>query len=513
MRKKYIFSLMNIYLVVGGCVNGTHPPIVSISSIETIPISRPDDTIKKTHDVNIKTAEYIHIKGADVIDKSVLTPTPRAIKYDNINAKPEVDIPITPQLNIREDLVETINIPSTSVIPIKEYRRDTYLPQPADTVQLRDTPASENTASILSLYNIENDIVHIKEPQTNDSSLPRGGGNIISIKEASTGYVLEDAEYYKFLKIYYSDVFDNEMIILNNDDDALLISQWAERVQNVNSNFNKKRQFKKLGFDAKDIRIVGQLVTPADQTEEDNQEEELMYFKSLGFNSILVVWKGENNINRLLELTERYKNEGWIIFFTYGPEELNDTNIFIDINIYSDKMRQFMPFCDAIIPTWRKASAPHLNINGKEYFKVLVNEIYNISRKVPVLGETYVEVGSDIHFTGNSHQRLSGSVILNATDYRYHIGYLAKYFINENIKTPFIFTLMGPTPYWEWYGNITTAEIAMAYNIKKMKELNEDGHGVLVLVGGGGGTRTLKGIPVSDDLTKSKYHITGIQGE
>jgi len=255
------------------------------------------------------------------------------------------------------------------------------------------------------------------------------------------------------------------------------------------------------------LRMIGQVTTPIDAASEKNQLDELAWFKERGFNGVLLVWKGEP-INKLCLIARALKQDGWVVAVTYGPEETSDTEIYVDPAIYYDMCSMMLPYCDFVIPVWRKATTHHLKINGNIYHNILSGIIREVAPNIPIIGETYTGISKDglLEMQSSEFTGMAGTLVFNASYNNMSSDKMIELLNINKIPNPFIFCVVGPQPYWEWYPGVhISPNEAIEYNIVKGKELNSLGHGALVLAGGGGGTRKLNGVDVTDDLVNTKW--------
>ena len=306
-------------------------------------------------------------------------------------------------------------------------------------------------------------------------------------------------------KIYremYSDNLDRGLLPSSLNYDVL---DWWE------NKFNKEIFPVKspLMIDVKKLRMIGQIVTSASETEDMNQKAELDYFKSLGFNGALLVWKGENPDN-LSQIAQYMKNNGWVVAFTFGPEELQDAEVYINPILYANACAKILPYCDFVIPAWRKATGSHIDINKDKYHNILTLLIQSVTTNIPIIGETFFKITKEnmVDVGYSPYENMSGMVNFNAAYDSLYTPQVIELLKRYKIPTPYLFCVIGPVPYWDWHSSYRRSPSeALRYNIEKSKELNSLGCGAIVLAGGGGGTRTLNNIDITDDLTKTKWRF------
>jgi hypothetical protein len=309
------------------------------------------------------------------------------------------------------------------------------------------------------------------------------------------------------LREVYSGSMDKRYIMdstLTSENGFKILDWWNTKLKEDIVNISKTSI-----SNINDLRMVGQVVTPIDEASASNQIAELAWFKARGFNGALLVWKGENSTT-LASIAKKLKEDGWIVAMTYGPEETKDTEVYVDPIAYDNACIQLLPYCDFVIPTWRKATAHHIEVNAEKYHNTLSQIIRNTSINIPIIGETYVEINKNgfVELHSGESMGMSGTVVFNASYDNIMASKMIELLQRNITPFPLIFCIVGPQPYWEWYPklHISVNEV-IEYNLEKCKELNRLGQGALVLAGGGGGTRKIRGVAVTDDLTNTKWRV------
>jgi hypothetical protein len=260
--------------------------------------------------------------------------------------------------------------------------------------------------------------------------------------------------------------------------------------------------------DISNLRMIAQVVSPRTETGTENQTAELGYFKSIGFNGALLVWKGESPED-LAKIAKGLQAEGWILAWTFGPEEDNESRNYVDPDKYREACRQILPYCAFAIPAWRKATLIHGISSGDEtyankYRAILTSLIREVNPMIPVMGETTLRNVNGYKLIKSAHAGTSGNIVFEATYKEYLTEKVIKYMRQQQIAEPYLFLLIGPRCYSDTDRTYIPQD-ALAYNLATATVINQNKEAAVVMAGGGGGTRELWGAEVSDDLTKSNW--------
>lgn len=255
------------------------------------------------------------------------------------------------------------------------------------------------------------------------------------------------------------------------------------------------------------LRMIGQIVTPRTETDQENQEAELAWFRTQGFNGALLVWKGEPP-ETLARIAKQLKADGWILAWTYGPEETVKTRNYVDQDKYRAAVKLILPYCTFAIPTFRKATIIHFSTpeNANRYRGVLTGLIREVAPSIPILGETTLRDRGGYTLINSTHAGTSGNIVFEAAYKDYRIEKVLKWLQKQAQAEPYLFLVIGPKPYYDTdYQSVISRGKALNYNLKTVAVINQNKQAALMLAGGGGGTRQLWGTEVSDDLTKTTW--------
>ena len=109
-------------------------------------------------------------------------------------------------------------------------------------------------------------------------------------------------------------------------------------------------------------KLIGEVITPLDSIEEANQYRELTYFKSIGYDGVLLVWYGENP-TKLVEIAKKLASDGWMVTAAYGAGWTSSYNDFYKLTEFASGVAKS---CDGVVPLWRGVSPNHFTYKAKD---------------------------------------------------------------------------------------------------------------------------------------------------
>lgn len=288
-----------------------------------------------------------------------------------------------------------------------------------------------------------------------------------------------------------------------------ILAGWAEANKKTPATPKRivasSRTMGALPFDK--TRMVGEVTTPGNDEERKNQEEELAYFRSLGYNGALVVWNGEDS-SYLGSLTSKLRKEGWKILMAVGAPEDHFAVKVRAVGALRRAMSDVLPSCDAISMLWRGTSGDHLDAEGRMVVARVVSSMgMESSPMMPIAGDRFVRRDGSV--VTNDSPVASMSLVMNigfsctdrAAAYRGLVG------------KPSIVVIIGPTPYYR------SANPRPDLSDKDVIRINgglEDFFlgqtnviGTIMLAGDGYGDRVRDGRQFSDSLIRSHWRDSG----
>jgi hypothetical protein len=259
-------------------------------------------------------------------------------------------------------------------------------------------------------------------------------------------------------------------------------------------------------YDVSGLRLIAEIRTPWSEDEKKNQEAELSYFKSIGYNGALVVWQGENP-TELLGVVKKLRQDKWTIWITYGPEESKEDTAYVDPSEFEKMTKMMISHCDAFLPCWRKSSNPHWDSNDlTKYPRVLSGIVRNERKDIPIIGEVFIRPDKTMHVaipTGSS-----AALVLNVgfqginTDGAFNI-------VRSATDLPLICLIVGPKPYYATIGSeggpFSKEGVRQACKRLEERFVKSRFPGTVTLAGDGYGQRFYMNKLFSDSLTKTNW--------
>ena len=171
-----------------------------------------------------------------------------------------------------------------------------------------------------------------------------------------------------------------------------------------------------IPYNIKGVRMIAEMRTPSSETEKQNLFRELAYFKSIGYNAVLAVWRGEDPLE-LAALIFQVKQEfDFQVWFTFGGKERLQERVFIDPKKYRRGLTLLAEVSDGYVIGWRRTSL-HLFAPDEKWIDYSLNCVRNGNPQIPVFGEIYYGyTGTPDSFhsiTVNIPENASGVLVVN----------------------------------------------------------------------------------------------------
>jgi len=287
--------------------------------------------------------------------------------------------------------------------------------------------------------------------------------------------------------------------------DYEVLEWWNAMLENVEGETSRA---KRNMPDISDLCMIGQVVTPQTEAEQENQDAEIAWFGNHGFNGALLVWKGEPP-EKLAAIARKLHAQEWRLAWTFGPEESKEDNVYVNPLKYVEACRLILPYCSFVIPAFRKATITHFSQveDADRYRRILIDLIREAAPDIPIMGETTLRAANSYSLLSGTHAETAGTIVFEATYADYRMDKVVKYLRAQRIAEPYLFLITGTKPYYErrtlgWDCDLPSM---WRYNMATCEVINQIKKAALVLAGGGGGTRRLWEKDLSDDLTKTTW--------
>jgi hypothetical protein len=135
------------------------------------------------------------------------------------------------------------------------------------------------------------------------------------------------------------------------------------------------------------LKIIAEVSNWDNEVEKENGINELKYFKTLGYNTVLFIWKGVN-IDKTVNQIGIIKNLGYKVFFTYGNTQDIEKKVYIDPSILKQGLIIISGISDGFIVGWNRTGL-HLFTPDKKYIEFVLDCVRSGNDKIPIFGECY----------------------------------------------------------------------------------------------------------------------------
>ena len=265
---------------------------------------------------------------------NVITVKPISVETLSV-ALPEVNARKVETHAVATETVETYAVNLSRVVPLIEL----------DTL---DVPAIE----IVSVSNPGERIPRMIELQKLQKGLFRDQRNLIY--DPSVG--IDSASWTKWLRIYQSDEYKNYS------------PEYVEL--------------------KKGLRIINEVKCPENTEQFQRMSENIKYYMSRGYNSVLVTFTTGETLYRLSDTIDYLKSLGLTVIIAYaGRENLNES-LFRDPDTLAKFLRELGAKADALLLGWRRTSL-HLFLPDRQWTNFLIKNARSQNARLAVIGMTY----------------------------------------------------------------------------------------------------------------------------
>ncbi len=204
-------------------------------------------------------------------------------------------------------------------------------------------------------------------------------------KHHATGY----SRYF-----HYNNILTKNFIGLRMDEfwklspsDIASLDWWVDKLANPPA-----VDYQPLTTPLSSVRAVADLRVPMNLTEMNNQLDELAWFKTKGYNYVLVVYLGEQDLTYLANTLEVLQQNGWK--FIFSNSQLWRKSIYLDPELYRQAYGLIVPYCEFGISGWRDLSngehwMTQRNPNQLHDLQTLTSLAREVNPNLPMLGEKW----------------------------------------------------------------------------------------------------------------------------
>lgn len=228
------------------------------------------------------------------------------------------------------------------------------------------------------------------------------------------------------------------------------IAKWIE----IYDKYKDMQPVKYVPITSK-FRMISEVLIPKNNKQLNILTQNLAYYKSQGYDSVLVVFtKDDSSFDVLNTVKYIVKNMGMNVWLTYGGNESLKESVFMDFDKYTDILKQCAPYIIGYINSWRRTSV-HLWEQDPFFMNYTNSVLRTHNASLPIVGELYYgnthkyQGEGNVGFGLNNFKNSSGIMIVNfgfkKVDVKYLMQTILKPYIN-GVST--IALVVGHKPYY-----------------------------------------------------------------
>lgn len=160
------------------------------------------------------------------------------------------------------------------------------------------------------------------------------------------------------------------------------LSDWFKIYENYKNN-----KFETIPL-KKSFRMISEVKLPKNQEQLNILNENLTYYKSRGYDSVLVTFDGNEDSQQLSYLAGYIKSKGFRVFFAYSGEESHNQSVFIDPQLLKNQLSALAKYSEGFLIAWRRTSV-HLFKQDIQYMNYAIECVRNANKNCLILGEVY----------------------------------------------------------------------------------------------------------------------------
>ena len=164
--------------------------------------------------------------------------------------------------------------------------------------------------------------------------------------------------------------------------DTTLISKWLAIYQATYEPITKVVM-------PSNVRMIAEVRLPKNQEQQGILDINLEYYKTVGYNAVLLAFSGDEDPSALRDLAVYIKNTyNYNVWYTFGPTENIVNQTFIDPDTYSVILQALAPVCSGYLSGWKRTSV-HLFYQDDKFMQYTATKIRAANPTIPILGEIY----------------------------------------------------------------------------------------------------------------------------
>jgi hypothetical protein len=235
--------------------------------------------------------------------------------------------------------------------------------------------------------------------------------------------------------------YDNEIIHSN------FLKKWISIYKNYS---NKKFDTIKL---TNKFRMISEIRMPKSYKEFEILKTNLNYYKSRGYDSVLIVFDGSETPNDLENLVKYVKYLNLRPFGAFGGRETLHTSIFLEPDMFSKQLKSIAKYCEGFIIGWRRTSA-HLIEQDDEFMNFIIENVRSANSQIHIFGEIYY--GNNAKNEGENNWGISKNIpncssaimLVNFGFLSINTDYVVNSFAKKLTNVPLIGLVVGHRPYY-----------------------------------------------------------------
>ena len=138
-------------------------------------------------------------------------------------------------------------------------------------------------------------------------------------------------------------------------------------------------------------KFMFEVWTPQNEQQKRNLIAQLDFIKSKGYIGVVVVWDGESDYNKLIQIQKLIKDKGfkiWLAFSTQKKDELKK-HTFVEPEYYAEGLKALAKNSQAFLMGWRRTSI-HLNQQNEQWQNYTMNALRQGNPDIGFIGEAYL---------------------------------------------------------------------------------------------------------------------------
>jgi hypothetical protein len=216
----------------------------------------------------------------------------------------------------------------------------------------------------------------------------------------------------------------------------------------------KVKNFYKIPLQ-KEFRMITEVKLPKTSKQFEILEKNLAYYKSRGYDSVLIAFDGSENPSDLNKLVKYIRYKGFRSFFAFGGEENLNVSVFVNPETLKKQLQSLAQYSEGFLLGWRRTSA-HLLEQDIQYMNYMSECVRIANKNCLIFGEIYYGNTAKYPHEGkwgfgyNLPNYASGVVVCNFGYESVNAEGVVKYIVPSKIGNKYhqIAVITGQKPYY-----------------------------------------------------------------